>query len=102
MGARDEGIAHKIRYALALVPATDYRASARKSLHPESSTVKFGASPYMLTTEVADFLTENMFGGPEGLEAKIADWRCSPIVGDLKGLPKMTIMTAGHDFLLDE
>ena len=88
--ARDRG-APRLRAQLLLYPAVDFAMS-------HASHQRF-AEGHLLTLATMRWFAEAYLRGPQDA----ADWRASPLrAGDLSGLPRAYVLTAGCDPLCDE
>ncbi len=88
--ARDEG-GPEIAAQLLVYPSVDARMQDYDSLDRN-------AEGYVLTMETMRWFRENYLAD----RAQRLDWRVSPILADLSGLPSATIITAEFDPLHDE
>lgn len=96
--AREGRLADRIAYALPLCPVADCRPACREAATEPSSFRAYGDG-HLLTAERMIWFGKQ-YRGEDGLAAD--DWRVSPVMAELSGLPPMSVVTAGFDPLRDE
>lgn len=85
--ARDAGLAHRIAFALPLVPATDFRPLAREDNTDPSASINAYKEGHLISKAKIIWFSDCYVK-----DGNRADWRLSVVTADLSQLPAMTVM----------